>query len=477
MNVSIQRERVREILAESSATLGLTQVQIGEWCGVRQPAIAKWQSWADDIDCGENGHAPTEQHFESLRDLSREARCVKYLQMSPKRWRELAWNGHSWQPVWNRVPRYICAHADDYPPDDGDRAVADLAALLLDDDPDTLTITVRRGKLSERTHARCFTQESGSIPRAWVVVVDSSLSEQQFCDEALREIQAHVLKPQPSADDLPIASPLNGTDSSQPGVTADDRSTRTFIEGYQSWVEERSKRQTGEKRAIASHVVTHILQRKAAVQIASGTTESALMDEIKAKGIEDLQICTNNLQVLAKGRRANLGSMTITLTGGMLNESIESLIGPDAAEMVSAKDFMPHAVFFGAAGLTFRDGLWVSYAFHDELATQYSFATRPTIARVLMADHTKLGNTCGRRAPVTIESMLETARKCYVVSTFHESAADTISREAEGLKRLLLPLVTKDEYLEKDFLFRLVNMEGTVVKEYSLGALRRREWN
>jgi DeoR/GlpR family transcriptional regulator of sugar metabolism len=468
---------------EILGSLSFSQTDIASWCGVGQGAVSKWLAWATDVaDHGGNSHAPNEEHLERLMELAREARSVKYLRMDPARWRELAYDGQRWSPIWTRLLRYVCAHADDYPANDEVRAMSDLAAVLTKEDPESVTITVRRGNLSERTQARCYTRQNATIPNAWVVVVDNTLPEDLFCTEALREIQAHILRPKSNAGDLPIENALNGSGSRgrQTSVSSasvgDGERPRGHVDAYQSWVEERSKRETEEKRAIASHVVTHLLGRKTAVQIASGTTESALMDQIKGKRIEDLQISTNNLQVMAKGRGANLGSMTITLTGGELNESIESLIGPDAARTISDKEFMPQAVFFGAAGLTFQHGMCISYAFRDELATQIAYATRPTVNRVLMADHTKLGFACGRRAPVTIESMLATARKCYVVSTFDESAADVIRKEADGLKTLLLPLVGNDEYSEKDFLFRLVDLTGSVVKEYSLGALRRGEW-
>lgn len=474
--MSVARSVLRSIFQRIEASLGVSQIDIACWCGVTQPIVCKWKQWAEETDHSGHCHPPNEEHSKLLCGLYREAVCVYSGCIDPQLWLNRAQlKDGSYRPIWNTLVEHVCAHSDVYTQEDATTAMEDLADILRTPDPDEYKITIRRGRL-RGAHARCFAVAG----RGWIVIVDEGISGDRFEEEALREVQAHILRPQPHAEVLHVEAALNGKSAGEERDTASesgDTVSPSRREPYQSWVSARSKLFAEEKRAIASHVVTHILDRKTTVQIASGTTESALMDAIIANCIEDLQITTNNLQIMVKGRGVtNLGSMTITLTGGRLNESLASLIGPDAAQVIADEAFKPNAVFFGAAGLSFQDGLWISYAFQDELATQVAYATRPTVYRVLMADHTKLGNTCGRKAPVTIESMLDTATSCHVVSTFNEAASNVIEREVTGLRQLLEPLTNEDRYKSKDFLFRLVDLKGNVVREYSLGQLRMGRW-
>src|SRR5207244_3328657 len=129
-----------------------------------------------------------------------------------------------------------------------------------------------------------------------------------------------------------------------------------------------------------------------------------------------------------------------------------------------------HAIFFGASGLTFCNGFRIAYNYADECPTQLIYATRPSNMRVLMADHTKLGITSGATIQVTIASMLEHCNLVIIVSDFDLAQAPPeqralIEREARGLHSLLEPLKNNTQFESKNFIFRLVDLEGAVVRE------------
>lgn len=217
------------------------------------------------------------------------------------------------------------------------------------------------------------------------------------------------------------------------------------------------------------------------------------MDElISAQAVRksclDLIILTSNLQVLAKGRNALyrdpsvFGNTQIILTGGMLLFSLDSLTGEYAANGVRLDIVYPRTVFFGAAGLTFREGLALTYQFQDQISTQIAYATRPTEHRVILCDHTKFGKKTGYKAEIGIRSLLEACSECSVISTVPEegqsgpdddqSALRVIEQEVESFRWLLEPLVDDPQFEGKDFRLLLVNADGLLMRELSLSALR-----
>jgi hypothetical protein len=272
-----------------------------------------------------------------------------------------------------------------------------------------------------------------------------------------------------------------------PATAAPDLpANRTTGSHERSWVVARSQNAPEWKKALAGYASTHLIEPQQMIQIGSGTTLNSLMDAIVARQVKDLQILTTNLQVLTKGRTVQnaLGAMNIIFTGGTLNSSLDCTSGPYAAEGVASERYCPHAVFFGAVGVSFTQGLGISYAFEDEESTQVAYATRPTSRRVLLFDHTKLGQTFGKKArlggqTLSIQAMLKDAQECLFVTTYPEADADvraTIEREEAALKKLLAPLVQDPDFDGRDFVFRLVTKDGNVFQDKSLSGLRQNRW-
>lgn len=462
-------------------TLRMTRREIGEWCGVTEAAVTKWVARSSGVEHTGYGHEPNPEHAQKLNELLREARCVNELKIDPGLWRADAYvpETEAWRPVWDQFAKYICAKAKHYPHDDPQAAMNDLGIALLSDADPELNVTIRVASLSGEAVARCFENRNN-----WEVLVNENLADDRRREEALRELQAHVFHVKPNSNGLRVEQPLKGVEQIElrlpdsQDLGADELLThRETNRRYRTWVLRRSNEFSDEKRALARYVAIHILRPQMLVQIASGTTENCLMDEIIANGIEDIQITTNNLQVLVKGLRASHFGISVNLTGGTLNPSIDSLIGPDAARVIADHRYMPNAVFFGAAGLSFKNGLCIAYAFEDEEATQVAYATRPTETRVLMADDSKLGRTSGRRAPVSLEQMMQTTDEFIVVSSYKPEAAEKIKNEVAALKALLEPLAKAPEYESKNFSLRFVDMKGSLYREYSLRGLREGdEW-
>jgi DeoR/GlpR family transcriptional regulator of sugar metabolism len=272
-----------------------------------------------------------------------------------------------------------------------------------------------------------------------------------------------------------------------------------------AWVTQCSQLAPKWKQALSHHAATHLIGYGDVIQLGSGTTFNSLMDKIielqsKNKKAMDLIILTSNLQILAKGRDAQVsdpsifGTMQIVLTGGALQVSLDSLTGEYAAKGVRYDFINPRTVFLGAAGLSFKDGLTITYQFQDEISIQVAYATRPTAHRVILCDHTKLGKKAAWNAELTAEilprrlrspdahytkSLLTHTDSCTIISTLPDDNdpegalyIKTIKEEENAFLALIEPLAFNKDYAEKDFAFRLIGSTGEVKREHSLSGLR-----
>jgi hypothetical protein len=254
-----------------------------------------------------------------------------------------------------------------------------------------------------------------------------------------------------------------------------------------TWLVKTGDRAKNWKNALVRHVVTHdFIAYGDSLLIGSGTTFMFLMKGIveaqQAKGeAPDLAIVTSNLQVMYTVRDAQrdsadiFGNTQVVLTGGRLNNSLDSLIGDYASQAVTGDWFSPRSVFFGAAGLTFQGGLNISFQFEEEISTQVAFATRPTAQRILLVDHSKVGKPSFSRAKLSIESLMKGAQICYVITTIDTADPEAMARlelERRALQRLLAPLRRRADLKGKDFVFRVVNEEGAVAFEVRLQETR-----
>ncbi|HMJ86229.1 MAG TPA: hypothetical protein VK504_23790, partial [Vicinamibacterales bacterium] len=166
----------------------------------------------------------------------------------------------------------------------------------------------------------------------------------------------------------------------------------------------------------------------------------------------------------------------IVLTGGEVNSSLDSLTGDHAALGIKDPLFHPTTVFFGARGLSFRGGLVITYQFLDELSAQVAYATRPTKRRVILCDHTKLGITEGRQAPIEIGSLLEHSTECIVLSTEPESAKErqVVKEEVDAFNNLCRDLTLNDAYRDKELALWMVTRAGERRILGSMATLRQR---
>ena len=90
----------------------------------------------------------------------------------------------------------------------------------------------------------------------------------------------------------------------------------------------------------------------------SGTTIYALASKIAVSGIGKLAVVTNSLPVAS----VLAGKCMVMMTGGMLEESTLSLIGPNADAYIDS--VVADKVFLGATGINLQAGLTVSSPLH-----------------------------------------------------------------------------------------------------------------
>jgi hypothetical protein len=254
-------------------------------------------------------------------------------------------------------------------------------------------------------------------------------------------------------------------------------------QNIRTWVLRTGDRAKLWKSALVHHVLTHeFISYGDSLLLASGTTPIYLMKgiietQLAKKEAPDLAIVTSNLQVMYAMRDAQrdhadiFANTQVVLTGGRLNNSLDSLIGDYAGQAVNSDWFSPRLVFFGAAGLTFKGGLNISFQFEEEISTQVAFATRPTEKRVLLIDHSKLGKPSFSKARLSLESLMKDAQICYVLTTVDKNDPDVVARvqsEGEALEALLAPLRKRNDFKGKDFVFRVINADDSVEFEVRL---------
>jgi hypothetical protein len=152
------------------------------------------------------------------------------------------------------------------------------------------------------------------------------------------------------------------------------------------------------------------------------------------------------------------------------------MIGDHAALSIRSDLFNPRVVFLGAAGLTFQNGLSISFQFEEEISTQKAFATRSTTDRVLLCDHEKVGRPSFYNLKLSIEELMENALNCYILTTYDPDCPEVqmmLMEEEQALRKLLEPLAEDHRFDSKDFVFRMIRADGTVERELRLSELRK----
>jgi hypothetical protein len=128
----------------------------------------------------------------------------------------------------------------------------------------------------------------------------------------------------------------------------------------------------------------------------------------------------------------------------------------------------PRFVFVGAAGLRFQGGdIEISYEFEGELSVQEAYATRPTKTRIILCDHSKLGERAAYKANVDAEKMMAEADECLVISTFPtsddpdgEKILPVIESQIAGFKKMVQTLKSRSENKTKRFTLLFVDEAG-----------------
>jgi DeoR/GlpR family transcriptional regulator of sugar metabolism len=256
-----------------------------------------------------------------------------------------------------------------------------------------------------------------------------------------------------------------------------------------TWIVRSGKKAEKWKTALVKHVVTHdFIHYGDSLAMGSGTTPLYLAKAIVEAQITkseplDLAIVTSNLQVMYEFRDAQLknadvlGNTQVIVTGGRLNNSLDSMIGDYGALSIRSELFNPRVVFVGAAGLTFQGGLNISYQFEEEISTQKAFATRSATTRVLLCDHEKIGKPSFYNLKLTIQELMQHAHDCYVITTYERDnpITEVLEQEERALRKLLLPLKDNAELDGKDFIFRMVREDGSVERELRLNDIRKEQ--
>jgi len=266
----------------------------------------------------------------------------------------------------------------------------------------------------------------------------------------------------------------------------------------QNWIQKRSTMHVDWKAALAKYAANHLISHGDAVYMASGTSMSALMWEVVTRqaggDLLDLLVITGNLQIINMGREAPANgsglhkeaqarfldafqATQILVTGGILNPSLDSLVGDLAVRGIMDPAIYPNTVFCGARGLSFSGGLTMTYQFTDEMSAQIAYATRPTRRRVVLCDHTKLGAPYGLKAMLDIGALLEKANECIFLSSLPDKREDLarVDSELKGFEQLCASLVDDSKYEHKELALWMITKkaERHLQKEISLTAMRR----
>ena len=245
-----------------------------------------------------------------------------------------------------------------------------------------------------------------------------------------------------------------------------------------SWIDERLKLARDVKKVLARYATTHLgADHGTVLQLASGTQAIYLINEVLEIQIEtgkslDLHVLTTNLRVMELVRSYKtqhpglFDSLGVVLTGGVLHPSLHSLVGEFAARHVATEEITPNIVFLGAKGVSFEGTeLSVRYPFQEQLSTQKAYATRKTHHRVVIFDHTKLGDESGWDAGIGMSELVHRADLCSFVTSWPNTPGEqaVARRHEKGFLDMLQ--AKKDTLAGKQVVLRFINERGEVHHE------------
>ncbi|HHV74918.1 MAG TPA: DeoR/GlpR transcriptional regulator [Thermoanaerobacterium sp.] len=138
-----------------------------------------------------------------------------------------------------------------------------------------------------------------------------------------------------------------------------------------------------EKEKIANKAINAIKEGMS-IFLDAGSTTYQLARYINYKGLKNITIITNGLNIAAElARNTNI---TLHVTGGNLKNVNYSLIGPDAVEYV--KKYNADIAFLAAAGVSLEKGFTTSDIFEAEVKRSMIGSSRTSI---VVVDSSKFG--------------------------------------------------------------------------------------
>jgi len=269
----------------------------------------------------------------------------------------------------------------------------------------------------------------------------------------------------------------------EPGA-ADDTEGAESRKMISAWNDHHEKKQATPKAVVAQYVATHLVQFGQVIQMASGTTLTAVMNKlierqtITKKPLE-LIIMTTNLDIANLAREASLvhpaifATQQVLLTGGELHPSLLSLVGPLAAQGVMTAAINPSIVILGAAAVSFQaDYGALIYHYGNELGTQIAYANRPTKHRIIIFDCEKLNIESGFKS-TSFDQTLKTADEVSLICNFPDTGTreeiDRVRAEIEKFEEMLDRMKHDKSGIlaNKTFRLRLIDSSGNVHTEIS----------
>jgi len=251
------------------------------------------------------------------------------------------------------------------------------------------------------------------------------------------------------------------------------------------WWSVLSKVDSSQKQGIGSHVAGHFIRFGTTIQVGPGTTPlAALVSTIEQHKARKeplaMVVLTTSLQIYGVGRQAQyehpelFSGLHIVLTGGYVNPVMQSLVGDYATQGVCTPSTRPELVLLGVYGISFDEGLRITYHFPDEVTTQAAYARRPTSKRLIVCSHVKIGVKSGCTAEISVESLLEQTTECIIVTTFPGDHArlPVFTEQVTAFEKLTKTWAKHKRYENKNFALRMVTDDGEVAWEFSFEAVR-----
>ena len=248
-----------------------------------------------------------------------------------------------------------------------------------------------------------------------------------------------------------------------------------------AWNDYHVKNQAGTKSVLANYVATHCVSFGQVIQMASGTTITAVMQKLIERQITtemplELVVMTTNLEIANMARAAILdhpaifATQQVLLTGGELHPSLRSLVGRLAAKGVMTDTIMkPNLVVLGAAGISFNSNCGsLIYHYGNELETQIAYATRPTPHRMILFDHEKLNVESGFQS-TSLDKVLESSEQCSLITSYPDetdkAAREKVDLEVKKFRKLLARMKRNKVLKNKVLRLQLIDSKGSVFRE------------